>query len=90
MAHTEILCLDKQEFDFLRAQHRPVAFHILRRFSHELCGRIRDTNEQIEQLVTSGQVVQRGSPIVTSARRAPEQGESSRGMHKWFSLFKRG
>lgn len=89
MAHSEILCLDKQEFDFLRSQYRPVAFHILRRFSTELCGRIRDTNEQIEQLITSGQVVQRGSPIVTSARRAPVQGEASRGINKWFSVFKR-
>ena len=30
------LCIEKKEFDYLRSQLRPVAFHLLRRFSDEL------------------------------------------------------
>lgn len=88
----EILCIDKQEFDYLRAQLRPVAFHILRVFSGELCARIRDTNEQIEQLLVFGKSVQRGGPVVTSARLTSEEPEKSNRngiISKWFSVFKR-
>jgi CRP-like cAMP-binding protein len=84
----EILCIDKQEFDYLRGQMRPVAFHLLRRFSIELCARIRDTNEQIDQILVSGKNIQRGGPIVTSARIAPPQEEKPSLIQRWVSLFK--
>ena len=84
----EILCIDKQEFDYLRGQLRPVVFQLLRRFSVELCARIRDTNEQIDQILVSGKNVQRGGPIVTSARiDAPPEEEPSI-IRKWVSFFK--
>jgi CRP/FNR family transcriptional regulator, cyclic AMP receptor protein len=83
----EILCLDKQEFDFLRAQHQPVAFHLLRRFSDELCARIRDTNTQIDQLLVHGKSDQRGGPIVTSARVAPKENPSANIFKRWISKF---
>lgn len=82
----EILCIERQEFDYLRHQLRPVAFHLLKRFSEELCARIRDTNSQIDQVLVSGKNVQRGGPIVTSARIVPEEKPSL--VKRWISLFK--
>ena len=81
----EILCLDKQEFDFLRTQLQPVAFHLLRRFSDELCARIRDTNEQIDQLLVRGKSEQRGGPIVTFARVNTPTKESGNIFKRWIS-----
>ena len=87
MTHCEILCLDKQEFDFLRAQHQPVAFHLLRRFSDEICARIRDTNTQIDQLLVHGKSDQRGGPIVTSARVNPKAKATPNVFKRWISKF---
>ena len=81
----EILCLDKSEFDFLRNQHQPVAFHLLRKFSNELCARIRDTNEQIDQLLVHGKSEQRGGPIVTSARKSQQNTTTSNIFKRWIS-----
>ena len=85
MTNCEILCLDKSEFDFLRSQHQPVAFHLLRQFSDELCARIRDTNEQIDQLLVHGKSEQRGGPIVTSARKDQQGASSSNIFKRWIS-----
>ena len=85
MTQCEILCLDKQEFDFLRAQHQPVAFHLLRRFSDELCARIRDTNEQIDELLVRGKTEQRGGPVVTSARVAKQPKRGANLFKRWIS-----
>ena len=84
----DILCIEKKEFDYLRSQLRPVAFHLLRRFSDELCARIRDTNEQIDQILVSGKNVKRGGAIVTSARITPIPAEKPSLIQKWVSLFK--
>ena len=89
ISQCEILCIEKQEFDYLRGQLRPVAFHLLRRFSDELCARIRDTNTQIDQVLVSGKNVQRGGPIVTSARIANSAGDEKQSLvQRWISLFK--
>ena len=88
----EILCIDKQEFDFLRTQLRPVAFHLLREFSDELCNRIRETNLQINSLLVHGKSEQRGSgTAVSSARIQPQQedDESPALLARVLSLFKR-
>ena len=85
MTRCEILCLEKREFDFLRAQHQPVAFHLLRSFSDELCARIRDTNDQIDQLLVRGKSDQRGGPVVTSARVTQQDLPSSNLFKRWIS-----
>lgn len=85
MSQCEILCLDKQEFDYLRSQLQPVAFHLLRRFSDELCARIRDTNEQIDELLVRGKTELRGGPVVTSARVAQQSKSDSGLFSRWFS-----
>jgi CRP-like cAMP-binding protein len=89
----EILCIDKQEFDYLRSQLRPVAFHLLREFSSELCQRIRETNLQINHLIVHGKSEQRGSgKAVSSARIQPQalKDESPPALlSRVFSLFKR-
>ena len=85
MTNCEILCLDKSEFDFLRSQHQPVAFHLLRQFSDELCARIRDTNKQIDQLLVHGKSEQRGGPVVTSARKSQQAKSSSNIFKRWMS-----
>ena len=89
----EILCIDKQEFDYLRTQLRPVAFHLLREFSIELCNRIRETNIQTNDLIVHGKSEQRGSgKAVSSARIQPQatEEESPALLTRVFSLFKRG
>lgn len=85
----EILYINKEEFDFLRAQMRPVAFHLLRKFSAPICERIRDTNDQIDQILVSGRNIQRGGAVVTSARVAPPQEQKKKLMKRLTSLFKR-
>ena len=79
LTECEILCLDKVEFDFLRSQYRPLAFNLLRYFANDLCLRIRDTNDQIEELLVHGKVEQRGGPVIMSARTEPATPPKKRG-----------
>ena len=86
----ELLCLDKREFDQLRTALRPAAFHVLRQLSNTLCARIRETNEQIEELIVTGRKEMKGSATVMSARvDAPKKTESKGLFGKLGSMFKR-
>ncbi len=49
---TELLRLDRTEFDFLRRNLRPAAYQVIRAISQTLCERIRDTNDHIGRLLT--------------------------------------
>lgn len=46
-----LLRLDKTEFDFLRDHMRPAAYTVIRSLSATICARIRNTNEQIAELL---------------------------------------
>ena len=85
----ELLCLDKREFDALRAQLRPAAFHVLRVLSSALCTRIRETNEQIEAMVVHGRQEVRGAPVVMSARISDAPAEEDGLWARLTGLFKR-
>lgn len=86
----ELLCLDKRAFDQLRATLRPAAFHVLRNLSSGLCVRIRETNEQIEDLMLTGHTEKHRASSMISARVAPSPSEPSQGlMGRLSSLFKR-
>ena len=49
---TQLLALDRTEFDFLRRNLRPAAYQVIRAISQTLCERIRDTNDHIGRLLT--------------------------------------
>ncbi|MGK0359176.1 MAG: putative ABC transport system ATP-binding protein [Bradymonadia bacterium] len=46
-----LLRLDKTEFDYLRANMRPAAYTIIRSLTATICARIRNTNDQIGDLL---------------------------------------
>ncbi len=48
---TRLFRIDKQEFDFQRRNLRTPAYKIMRTLAVSLSGRIRDTNEQIAELL---------------------------------------
>jgi CRP-like cAMP-binding protein len=85
----ELLCLDKREFDALRAALRPAAFHVLRVLSAALCTRIRETNDQIEAMVVHGRQEVRGAPVVVSARISEAPAEEEGLWARLTGLFKR-
>jgi len=86
----ELLCLDKREFDQLRRALRPAAFHVLRKLSNTLCARIRETNEQIEELIVTGRKEMKGGATVMSARVDSAPKAKSRGLlGRLGSVFKR-
>jgi CRP-like cAMP-binding protein len=41
--------LDKTEFDFLRRNMRPAAYKLIREMTTTVCGRLRDTNQLIQE-----------------------------------------
>jgi CRP-like cAMP-binding protein len=85
------LFIEKREFDYLRRQLRPAAFHLLRIFSNELCVRIRETNEQIESILMGVKAEQRGGTVVISARNESIEQvkkEEISVLSRFFSLFK--
>lgn len=91
LTQCSLLFIEKREFDYLRRQLRPAAFHLLRIFSNELCVRIRETNEQIESVLMGVKAEQRGGTVVISARNeSMEQvkNEESSVLSRFFSLFK--
>ena len=91
LTQCELLFIEKREFDYLRRQLRPAAFHLLRIFANELCLRIRETNEQIESILVGAKAEQRGGTVVISARNESiEQvkDEESGVLSRFFSLFK--
>lgn len=47
----QLLRLDKAEFDFLRRNMRPAAYVVIRSLATTICARIRNTNEQITELL---------------------------------------
>lgn len=47
----QLLRLDKAEFDFLRRNLRPAAYIVIRSLSTTICSRIRNTNDQITELL---------------------------------------
>lgn len=86
----ELLCLDKREFDLLRSALRPAAFHVLRQLSNTLCARIRETNDQIEELIVTGRKEMKGGATVMSARvESPKKAESKGLLSRFGSMFKR-
>ena len=46
-----LLRLDKAEFDFLRDNMRPAAYTVIRSLTATICARIRNTNDQIGELL---------------------------------------
>lgn len=50
---TTLFRLDKQEFDFLRQNLRPAAYKLIRSMSVTLCDRLRETNDQIGDLLAA-------------------------------------
>lgn len=86
----ELLCLDKREFDLLRSQLRPAAFHVLRHLSNTLCARIRETNDQIEELLVTGRKEMKGGATVMSAKvEGPKPTDSKGLLGRLGSMFKR-
>ena len=51
-APTKLLRIDKEEFDFLRRNHRSVAFKIIRPIAGTVSKRIRLSNQRIARLLT--------------------------------------
>lgn len=51
LADAQLLRLDKAEFDYLRRNMRPAAYVIIRSLATTICARIRNTNEQITELL---------------------------------------
>jgi CRP/FNR family cyclic AMP-dependent transcriptional regulator len=48
---TQLLRIDKVEFDFLRRNSRPAAFKLIRAITQVVCARLRETNEQISAIL---------------------------------------
>lgn len=46
---TSLFRLDKTEFDFLRRNLRPSAYKIIQQIAFTVCGRLRDTNQLIQE-----------------------------------------
>jgi CRP/FNR family cyclic AMP-dependent transcriptional regulator len=85
LTSTELLLLDQASFDQLRKAQKSGAYKILKALANELCHRIRESNEQIEDLLKGES--QSFIPIITDARRVNREEDSSL-FSKLFSFFR--
>ncbi len=83
LTNVEVLVLDRESFDLLRKQKKSSAYQLLKMIAFELCLRIRESNEQVEDLLKGE--TQKFMPIITDARVV--QTETSM-FSKLFSFFK--
>ncbi len=81
----ELLVLDQSSFDQLKKAQKSSAYKVLKALAGELCHRIRESNEQIEDLLLGESQIFR--PIITDARKIQEDEDKSL-FSKLFSFFK--
>ncbi len=75
---TTLFRLDKQEYDFLRRNLRPVAFKIMRPIATTLCDRLRETNQLITDTLNP-----KGEETIEDANIAEEKPNWLRKLAFW-------
>jgi CRP-like cAMP-binding protein len=64
---TQLLKIERGEFDFLRRNMRPAAFKLIRAIAQVVCARLRETNKLIAAAMSGG--VKEPPPAAGAARR---------------------
>lgn len=74
---TQLLRIDRGEFEFLRRNLRPAAFKLIRSITVTLCERLRETNQQITRELT-------GDTGAGEAAQKPEEDHSAGWLRRLF------